>query len=84
MFITSNKNQKFKNKIKKNGMVFSFGQNSLFNYLQHKVFISEKKYRRMVIVFPFLVFFCGFFFFVCLFVFLGLHLQHMEVPRLGV
>ena len=66
MFITSNKNQKFKNKIKKNGMVFSFGQNSLFNYLQHKVFISEKKYRRMVIVFPFLVFFVVFFF--CLFV----------------
>ena len=27
---------------------------------------------------------CRFFWFVCLFVFLGLHPMHMEVPRLGV
>ena len=28
--------------------------------------------------------FCGFFLFVCLFCFLGLQPQHIEVPRLGV
>ena len=67
--------------------------NPFYSYFPLWFFISFSLPPSICIKWGFLCFFCfvlffwflgGFFLFVCFFVFLWPHLQHMEVPRLGV
>ena len=55
MFMTPNKNQKLKNK--KNGMIFSFGKNSLCNYLQQSIYFRKEVHEDGYIFSPFFFFF---------------------------